>query len=197
MQTQKITALFMCNLFIINANAQQKDSTKPKIFFTSYIGKSNVTNSLKANIDNGFIAMTGIELQFKTHHTIYGEINFDSYNYNKELTNISINNSLNTMALTVGYKQYFTSNKFCPFIKLGIGVANISYPVIAIKNNYTSITNSNEISFQYQASTGLQYNINKTYGLFADVGFQQYYTKQFFANNIQAITYKIGITSSL
>lgn len=193
----KTVTLFAATILSFSQlSAQLNYSKKTQLLFTSYMGKSKVVNSLKDNIDNGFLAMTGIELQFEKHGSVYGEINFDGYNFQKQYGNLSLKNSLNTIALTVGYKYRFSNKKLSPYIKTGLGIANISYPVVDAKSSSTSIENSSKLCIQFQASTGFVYKINKSYGVFADVGFQQYQTQNYLNQNLPLIGFKIGIISS-
>lgn len=176
--------------------SQQKDTTKPRLFFTSFIGKGSVNANLHSSISNGTLSMTGIELQLKKHSSFYGEVNFDGYNFKKNATTYSINSTLNTIALTVGYKYRFTQTKLAPYLKIGLGLANITYPIADTKNGFTVIENKSNISFQFQSSVGVAYNFNKNYGVFADAGYQQYQTQQFLQNNLSLIGIKIGFTSA-
>lgn len=177
-------------------HAQKADSTKPRLIFTSYIGKGGVNGQLNNMVSNGSLTMTGLELQFKKHSSLFGEVNFDGYTFIKSATNYSLSNTANTIALTVGYKYRFTSTKLSPYLKMGIGFANISYPEVNIKNGITVIENTANLSFQYQSSVGLAYNFNANYGLFVDAGFQQYLTKSFWQNNLSVTSIKIGFISA-
>lgn len=193
---KKIRLIIIYNLLVVFGFSQVKDSTKSKLVFTSFLGKSTVLNTINKQVSNGTLTMTGLEIQFKNRTALYGEVNFDSYLYNQMAAYYSIKNNLSTIALTIGGKYYFKNTKFSPYTKLGLGIANISFPIATVKNGFTSIAGESNFSFQFQGSVGLLYNINKQYGVYADAGYQKYFTQNYLPQNISLIGFKIGVISA-
>lgn len=140
--------------------------------------------------------MTGLEYRLKAHHSVFGEINFDTYKYTLGSSTYSINGNLSTISLTLGYKYLFSVKRFSPYLKAGAGAANVSMPFAETKSGFTSVNNQSNLSFQYQFSGGLNYNLGKSYSVFADAGYQQYLTRNFINQNLSNTGFRIGVTSS-
>lgn len=188
-------------LFILYSNyskAQSKKDSVSKISFSSYIGKSITQKDLNKNISNGFIAMTGLEYRLNKKSFIVGEINFDTYNYKNEGTTFSINNNLSIISVSLLHKYVWFNKKLEPYIKYGFGIASLTYPKVdESKQNYLFVQNETNYCLHYQASVGLKYGITLAYGIFADVGFQQYLSKNIFNKQFNNLLFRIGIISSL
>ena len=194
----KYATTIFCVIFINFCNAQNNTVTKQsKIFFSSYIGLANAVGDIESDVSTGFQAMTGIEYKLNKHSSICGEINFDSYNYTQTNSTYKLSGSLNTIPLTVYYKHYLNTKKYQPYFKLGVGVANVSVPVVEQKNGFTNIQNENAFIGQYQASIGLNYNLKPDYIFFIELGYQGFANTSLLNNQFSNAAIRIGLSTAL